>query len=167
MKREPRDRSQMGWTRRKREPDSDLGYNQDWHSQRWTTDRDRETEGRQTGDWIPEITGIRRNSQWDFPRRRALFTSVGTVREGCSTEGCFSCAEWTHNTEQCQALDESFPFLPIGWVAERSENTFILGQWPPSISPRSHQTGNQITVATCGERCAQLDDFNWFLPTDK
>ena len=26
---------------------------------------------------------------------------------------------------------------------------------------------NQITVDTCGERCAQLDDFKWFLPTDK
>ena len=24
-----------------------------------------------------------------------------------------------------------------------------------------------ITVDTCGDRCAQLDDFNWFLPTDK
>ena len=26
---------------------------------------------------------------------------------------------------------------------------------------------NQITVDTCGERCARLDDFNWFLPTDE
>ena len=26
---------------------------------------------------------------------------------------------------------------------------------------------NQNTVDTCGERCAQLDDFNWFLPTDR
>ena len=75
---------------------------------------------------------------------------VGTVMEediaqpellADSTEGCFSCGEWTHNTEQCQALDESFPFLPIGWVAERNENTFILGTGPPS-STRSHQTGN-------------------------
>ena len=66
---------------------------------------------------------------------------VGTVMEEDSTEGCFSCGEWTYNMEQCQALDESFPFLPIGWVAERNENTFILGPGPPS-SPRSHQTGN-------------------------
>ena len=58
-----------------------------------------------------------------------------------STEGCFSCGEWTHNTEQCQALDESFRFLPIGWVVEHNENMFILGPGPPS-SPRSHQTGN-------------------------
>ena len=58
-----------------------------------------------------------------------------------STEGCFSCREWTHTMEQCQALDESFPFLPIGWVAERNVDTFILGPGPSS-SPRSHQTGN-------------------------
>ena len=66
---------------------------------------------------------------------------MGTVTEGDSTEGCFSCGEGTHNTEKCQALDESFPFLPIGWVAERNENTFILGPGTPS-SPQSHQTGN-------------------------
>ena len=30
------------------------------------------------GDRIPEITGIRRNSQWDFTRRGALFPSDGT-----------------------------------------------------------------------------------------
>ena len=75
---------------------------------------------------------------------------VGTVTEediaqpellSDSTEGCFSCGEWTHNMEQCQALDESFPFLPIGWLVERNKNTFILGPGPPS-SPRSHQTGN-------------------------
>ena len=62
---------------------------------------------------------------------------VGTVTEEDSTEGCFSCGEWTHNTEQCQALDESFPLLLIGWVAERNENMFSLGPGPPS-SPQSH-----------------------------
>ena len=30
-----------------------------------------------------------------------------------------------------------------------------------------NEAPNQITVDTCGERCAQLDDFNCFLPTDK
>ena len=64
-----------------------------------------------------------------------------TVMEGDSAEGCFSCGEGTHNTEECQALDESFPFLPIGWVAERNENTFTLGPGTPS-SPQRHQTGN-------------------------
>ena len=30
-----------------------------------------------------------------------------------------------------------------------------------------NEVTNQVTVDTCGERCAQLDDFNWFRPTDK
>ena len=30
-----------------------------------------------------------------------------------------------------------------------------------------NEAPNQITVDTCGERCAQLDDFNWFLPMDE
>ena len=72
--------TQVKWGGRdgRREPDSGLGYTQDWNSQRWTADRDRETECRQTSVGIPEITDISRNSQWDFPRRRALFTSDGT-----------------------------------------------------------------------------------------
>ena len=50
------------------------------------TDGDRETEGRQTGDRIPEITGIRRNIQWDFPRMRALFTSGGTYSRSSESD---------------------------------------------------------------------------------
>ena len=37
---------------------------------------------------------------------------------------------------------------------------------PYRINLRNEEP-NQITVDTCGERCAQLDDFKWFLPTDK
>ena len=71
--------TQVRWGGRdgRREPDSGLGYTQHCHSQRRMADRDRGTEGRPTGDQIPEITGKRRNNQWDFPRRRALFTSDG------------------------------------------------------------------------------------------
>ena len=36
---------------------------------------ERGVEGRPAGDRIPEVTGIHRNSQWDFPRKWALFTS--------------------------------------------------------------------------------------------
>ena len=50
------------------------------------TDRDRETEGRKTDDRIPEITGKSRNSQWDFPRRRALFTSDGTYSRSSESD---------------------------------------------------------------------------------
>ena len=28
-----------------------------------------------------------------------------------------------------------------------------------------NEATNQIMVDTCGERCAHLDNFNWFLPT--
>ena len=59
-----------------------------------------------------------------------------------STEGCFSCGEWTHTTEQCQALDELFPFLLIGWVAERNENAFILAPIkPPDPSDGKRREG--------------------------
>ena len=34
------------------------------------------------------------------------------------------------------------------------------------INLRNEAT-NQITVGTCGERCTQLDDFDWFQPTDE
>ena len=80
--------TQVRWGGRdvRREPDAGLGYTQDWHSQRRTTDGDRETEGRQTGDRIPEIAGKRRNSQWDFPWRRALFTSDGTYSRSSKSE---------------------------------------------------------------------------------
>ena len=46
---------------------------------------------------------------------------VGTVTEedaaspdslSDSLEGCFSCGVLTHTTDQCQTLDESFPFFP-------------------------------------------------------
>ena len=30
-----------------------------------------------------------------------------------------------------------------------------------------NEVTHQITVDTCGERCAQLDDFNWVRPTDE
>ena len=34
------------------------------------------------------------------------------------------------------------------------------------INPRK-EAMNQLTVDTCGERCTQLHDFDWFLPTDE
>ena len=69
-----------------RELDSGLGYTQDLNPQRWTEERDRETEGRQTSEGIPAITGIRRSSQCDFLRRRALFTSDGTYSESSESD---------------------------------------------------------------------------------
>ena len=43
-----------------------------------------------------------------------------------SLERCFSCGALTHTTDQCQTLDESFPFLPTGWQADHIGDKFIL-----------------------------------------
>ena len=58
-----------------------------------------------------------------------------------SAEGCFSCGELTHTTDQCRTLDESFPFLSMGWQAEHIGDQFILGPGPPA-RPQSQQMGN-------------------------
>ena len=75
---------------------------------------------------------------------------VGTVTEenaaspnslADSAEGCFSCGVLTHTMNQCQTLDESFPFLPTGWQADRIGDQFILGPGPQA-GPLSQQMGN-------------------------
>ena len=75
---------------------------------------------------------------------------VGTVTEedaaspkSCSdsAEGCFSCGVLTHTTAHCQTLDESFPFFPTGWQADRIGDQFILGPGPQA-GPLSQQMGN-------------------------
>ena len=47
-----------------------------------------------------------------------------------SLEGCFSCGEMAHETDQCQELDESFPFLPVVWQADRIGDKFLLRPGP-------------------------------------
>ena len=75
---------------------------------------------------------------------------VGTVTEEkavspnpstVSAEGCFSCGVLTHTTADCRTLDESFPFLPMGWQAECVGDQLILGPGPPA-SPQGQQMGN-------------------------
>ena len=75
---------------------------------------------------------------------------VGTVKEDTvvspmastvSAEICFSCRVLTHTTENCRTLDESFPFLPLGWQTERVGDQFILGPGSPA-GPKDHETGN-------------------------
>ena len=64
---------------------------------------------------------------------------VGTVTEedivspeplSDSVEGCFSCGGLTHTTDQCRTLDESFPFLPTGWLAEHIETSSFWDRVP-------------------------------------
>ena len=68
-------------------------------------------------------------------------TVVSPIASTVSTERCFSCGVLTHMTENCRTLDESFPFLPIGWQAEHVGDQFILGPGSPA-GPKDHQTGN-------------------------
>ena len=42
------------------------------------------------------------------------------------TAGCFSCGELGHATTRCPVLDESFPLLPPGWRADRTDDEFVL-----------------------------------------
>ena len=77
----------------RREPDSGLGYTQDYRT-RWTHDdwvdpdsfiqrteqpagRKHRAGGRPAVDRIPAKTVAHRDSRWDIPRKRALFTSDG------------------------------------------------------------------------------------------
>ena len=43
-----------------------------------------------------------------------------------STVVCFLCGESGHATSRCPVLDDSFPFLPSGWQADRMDDDFIL-----------------------------------------
>ena len=57
-----------------------------------------------------------------------------------STAGCFSCGVLAHEMEQCSVLDESFPFLPPGWRADRIDDEFILRPGPRG--PPCQQAGS-------------------------
>ena len=70
----------------RREPDSGLGYTQDYRTDDdWTftqrteqpAGRKRRVGGRPAVNCIPEETVVHRDSRWDIPRKRALFTSDG------------------------------------------------------------------------------------------
>ena len=46
------------------------------------------------------------------------------------TTRCFSCGEADHLTPLCPVLDESFPFLPPSWRADREDDKFVLRPTP-------------------------------------
>ena len=84
---------------------------------------------------IQRLMGVIRPSQPVVQERSKLtdleimlqnWLPVGTVTEedvaspnslSDSLEGCFSCGALTHTTDQCQTLDESFPFLADGMAS--------------------------------------------------
>ena len=57
-----------------------------------------------------------------------------------SLAGCFSCGDWDHETDRCQELDESFPFLPVGWQADRIGDDFLLR---PGLTGATDQPGGK------------------------
>ena len=98
----------------------------------------------------PTPVAQERSAVTDLETLLLNWLSVGTVTEedaaspdlsSDSAEGCFSCGGLTHTMDQCQTLDESFPFLPTGWQAEHIGDQVILGSGPPA-RPRGQQTGN-------------------------
>ena len=57
-----------------------------------------------------------------------------------SLAGCFYCGMLTHETDRCQELDKSFPFLPVGWQADRIGDEFLLRPGPTGATDQ--QVGN-------------------------
>ena len=54
--------------------------------------------------------------------------------------------------------------------SEESDNDVLYAEEHDSALQRvnlHNEWLTQTTVDSCGERCAQLDDFKWFLPTDE
>ena len=60
------------------------------------------------------------------------------------TAGCFSCRESGHATSRCPVLDESFPFLPLGWRADRMDNEFVLR--PPPRGGQLSSSGKRRLI---------------------
>ena len=61
-----------------------------------------------------------------------------------SPVGCFSCADLTHETEQCPVLDESFPFLPLGWRVDRIDDEFIFRPGPRGLLASRLETSTDL-----------------------
>ena len=92
----------------------------------------------------------------------------GSFRRDWNAIVCFSCGKAGHSANRCPVLDESFPFMLLGWRAEKTPGGYMM------ISPRvaadsstdSHSPGcggyrsyEFIRVVRCGASVGAHTDF--------
>ena len=81
----------------------------------------------------------------EHPVRPLLLPAVGQLPAvGCheSTVVCLSCGESGHAASRCPILDDSFPFLPLGWQADWTGDGFVMR--PPQKGADRHQAENVV-----------------------
>ena len=61
-------------------------------------------------------------------------------RQNRSSGVCFSCGELSHAASRCPALNEMFPFLPMGWQADRVGERYVMRS--PRMMADRRRTGN-------------------------
>ena len=70
-----------------------------------------------------------------------------------SLAGCFSCGDWDHETDRFQELDELFPFLPVGWQADRIRGEGLVARISNDYGPRAPTVGRDVRSP-----CSDLDE---------
>ena len=55
----------------------------------------------------------------------------GSFWRDCNAVVCFSCGKAGHSANHCPTLDDSFPFMLLGWKAEKTVGGYAM------ISPRA------------------------------
>ena len=123
----------------------------------WPTDRNRRLirgEGlvaQISNDYRPQLPVVGK----DIPEPAVPY-HVGTARLGEAVNirtrsvGRAVCRPYSDSEESDNDVLYAEDYdSALQWISLRNE-------WP-----------TQMTVDSCGERCAQLDDFKWFLPTDE
>ena len=63
-----------------------------------------------------------------------------TVHQNRSSGVCFSCGESSHTASRCPTPNETFPFLPTGWRADRVGDGYVMRS--PRMRADRRQTGN-------------------------